>query len=212
MNRPLKLVTLLAALATTVALAPRSAHAADIQKSGPEEWPGKNEVSAHVGFQAGLNNYLGGGTPSGFKLVLDYSYRFHELVWLNFGANLVFGGGGCDAFGNCGFAGNGNTAEPYAGVKLKWKTPIPLVPYAKADIIFAGIYNRYCGDNGFAFGLRVAGGVKYFLLKWLGLGVELGFTGGPAFYEGTGNCSFQYKSHTEFYAAFDFVIGAEFIF
>ena len=186
MTRPLKLVSLLVALATTSAIAPGVARAADIQKSGPEEWPGKNELAAHVGFQAGLNNYLGGGSPSGFKLVLDYSFRFHELVWLNFGLNLVAGGGGCDAFGNCGFAGNGNTVEPEVGVKLKWKIQsLPLVPYAKADIAFIGIYDRYCSDNGFAFGARVAGGVNYFLLKWLGLGIETGFTFGPAYYEGT---------------------------
>ena len=51
----------------------------DIQKSGPEEWPGKNEVSAHMGFQQGLTGFYGGGTPTGFRLMAEYGFRFHRL-------------------------------------------------------------------------------------------------------------------------------------
>lgn len=212
MTRPLRLLTLLALAVPLFTSAPAFAIDTNLQKTGSEEWPGKNELALHLGFQAGLNNYLGGGTPSGFKLLFDYSFRFHPLIWFNLGVNATFGGGGCDQFGNCAFAASGNTVEPEAGIKVKFKTPIPLDPYVKADVVFVGIYNRYCGDNGFAFGLRASGGVHYYVFKWLGLGVELGFVGGPARYAGTGNCSFFYQPHWEFYASFDFSIGAEFIF
>ena len=44
---------------------------AQIQKNGPEEFPGKNEFAAHLGYQQGLNTgYFGGGSASGFKLLL----------------------------------------------------------------------------------------------------------------------------------------------
>src|SRR6266516_2982019 len=41
-------------------------------------FPGKDEISAQMGFQASL----GGTTPGGFKLFVDYSHRLTNLVWL----------------------------------------------------------------------------------------------------------------------------------
>jgi hypothetical protein len=183
---------------------------AQIQTQGPEQWPGKNEVAVHLGYQAGVTgNVRGGPTPSGFKLLADYSFRFQEMLWLNFGVNFVFAStGACDAFGNCFGLDAGWTVEPHVGLKLKFQTPIPLVPYAAFQAVFVGIYNRGCGDNGFALDGRVAGGAKYFLTKNIGVGAEIGFMAGPAFY-GSSVCG---PSHVDFYASFDFAIGAEFIF
>ncbi len=199
------------ALVVAAALALAQAARADIQKSGPEEWPGKNEVSAHLGFQQGLTGFYGGGSPSGFRLSADYGFRFHRLMWLDFGVALNLAGGSCDQSGQfCSYGAGGNTIEPQAGLKLKWQTPIPLVPYAKFTAVLAGVYGRFCGDNGFAIGARAAGGAKYFLTNHIGVGLEFGFMLGPGFFSGT-NCA-NNGSHVEIYAVADFNAGAEFIF
>src|SRR5689334_3164540 len=74
-----------------------------IQKSGPEVFPGKNELSAHVGYQAGFAGQF--ANPSGFKLFMEYGRRFTDLVWLNIQLNPIFGFGAAsgicyDQFGN----------------------------------------------------------------------------------------------------------------
>ena len=57
--------------------------------------------------------------------------------------------------------------------------PIPLVPFARAGV---GGDVLFYGNTAGAFVLRFGGGVHYYLLKWLGLGVETNFTFGPGFY------------------------------
>ncbi len=207
----------LAALLSPLLLA--SIANAEVQKRGPEVWPGKNELSAHIGWESGLtsyfiaNGYPSGGTPSGFKLFVNYAYRFNKMAWFDGGVNFVFGGNaGCDGFGNCYYGNYGNTVEPSVGIKLKWDTPIPLVPYARLDATLVGIYSRHCGDNGVALAGRAAGGVKYFLKNFIGVGIEGGFLMGPAFFSGAPNCNLGYAGHNELYAAIDFGAGAEFIF
>jgi hypothetical protein len=195
-----------------------------IQTSGPEVWPGKIELAAHVGGQVGIGNYwvdgrFFGGPPGGFKLFLDFSYRVNNIdaysVWLNMGVNFVIGGG-CSFNGPnylCNGASNGDGIEPFFGVKLKFRTPVPLVPYVRLDGTFVGIVNRYCGDDGFAIGARVGGGLKYFLTKNIGLGIDTGFVLGPGFYSGANGLGcLIYRNHVEFYGSWDMGIGAEFVF
>lgn len=170
-------------------------------------FPGKDEISTQLGFQASL----GGTTPGGFKLFIDYSHRLNNLVWLNFKFNPTFGFGGgttvCyDRFGNpydCsyGFPGNGYAIDILAGVKLKWMTRIHLMPYANIDAGVIPVFARPGGDDGAAVALHTGGGLKYFVTPRIGVGGELDFTLGPGFYQG----------HTEFYRAFNLAIGAEFI-
>jgi hypothetical protein len=169
---------------------------------------GKDELSPAMGFQAGL----GGTTPGGFKLFFDYSHRLTNLVWLNFKVNPTFGVGTAsricyDQFGNaydCGsgpFEGNGYAIDLLAGVKLKWMTRVHVMPYANIDAGVIPIFARPAGDNGAAVAVHTGGGVKYFVTPRIGVGGELDFTLGPGFY----------SNHTEFYRAFNFAIGAEFL-
>jgi hypothetical protein len=169
---------------------------------------GKDELSPHMGFQAGL----GGTTPGGFKLFFDYSHRLTNLVWLNFKLNPTFGVGAgtgvCyDRFGNgydCGglyFDGNGYAIDLLAGIKLKWMTRVHVMPYANIDGGVIPIFARPAGDNGAAIAFHTGGGVKYFVTPKIGVGGEIDFTLGPAFYSG----------HTELYRAFNLAIGAEFL-
>jgi hypothetical protein len=168
---------------------------------------GKDELSAQMGFQASL----GGGTPNGFKLFVDYSHRLSQLVWLNFKLNPTFGVAGgrsicVDNLGNTydcgtGFQNNGYAIDLLAGVKLKWMTRVHVMPYANANAGVVPVFARAGGDNGAAVVFNTGGGVKYFITPRIGLGGELGFSIGPGFYSG----------HTEFYRAFSMGIGAEFI-
>lgn len=170
-------------------------------------FPGKDELSGQVGFQASL----GGGTPGGFKMFFDYSHRLSDLVWLNFKFNPTFGAGESrticyDQFGNAydcgtGFDGNGYAIDILAGVKLKWMTRFHLVPYASANAGVVPVFARPAGDNGAAVVINTGGGLKYFVTPRIGLGGEITFTLGPGFYSG----------HTEFYRAFNMGVGAEFI-
>ena len=170
-------------------------------------FPGKDELSTQLGFQASL----GGTTPGGFKLFIDYSHRLSNLVWLNFKLNPTFGVGSVrgicyDRFGNAfdcgtGFDGDGYAVDILAGVKLKWMTRVHLMPYAEINGGVVPVFARPGGDNGAAVVLYTGGGLKYFITPRIGLGGEINFTIGPGFYSG----------HNEFYRAFNMGIGAEFI-
>ena len=177
-------------------------------------FPGKDELSGQLGFQASL----GGGTPGGFKMFFDYSHRLSNLVWLNFKLNPTFGAGETravcvDQFGNTydcgtGFDGNGYAIDILAGVKLKWMIQrIHLMPYANANAGVVPVFARPAGDNGAAVVINGGGGVKYFVTPRIGVGGELDFTLGPGFY----SASNTIRSHTEFYRAFNFAVGAEFL-
>ncbi len=203
-------------LAAAVVATPARSHA-DIQKSGPEEWPGRNMIGIHIGGQAGLTNFgYGAGAPGGFRLELSYDYRITDMVWFDAGANFVFSTG-CGV-GPCPYYSlAGNTAEPAAGIRLNFRTAIPLVAFAKFDAVLVGIWGRYCTDNGFALAGRVAGGANYYLLRNLGVGLQMGFTAGPAWLGGASaaDCGIAAPTtagHSEFYAAIDFSAGVEFAF
>jgi hypothetical protein len=170
-------------------------------------FPGKDELSGQLGFQASL----GGGTPGGFKMFFDYSHRLTDLVWLNFKFNPTFGVGSSrticyDRFGNAydcglGFDGNGYAIDILGGVKLKWMTRLKLMPYVNIDAGVVPVFSRPYNDDGAAVVLHTGGGLKYFVHPRVGVGGEIDFTLGPGFYSG----------HTEFYRAFNLGVGAEFI-
>jgi hypothetical protein len=188
-------------------LAASSARAQTYVSRSMSGFPGKDEISTQLGFQASL----GGTTPGGFKLFIDYSHRMNNLVWLNFKLNPTFGVGDArgvcyDRFGNpydcgVGFDGNGYAIDLLGGVKLKWMTRYKLMPYADIDAGVVPVFARPGGDNGAAIVLYTGGGLKYFVTPRIGLGGEINFTLGPGIYSG----------HTEFYRAFNMGIGAEFI-
>jgi hypothetical protein len=201
-------------LAVVVLLLQGGVARAEIQKSGPEVFPSKHELDAHLGYQAGFGGVF--QNPSGFKVTGEYGYRFHPLVWFDLQASNVFGFGG--AVGPCANAGNvfcyrGGWAFGLAGgVKLKWTTKIPLVIETPILVGVDVLYLRDCGDNGAAAPLlRTGAGAKYFLTKHIGLGANFAFSFGPAFHGGSAVPSCQRGAYTDFYGSFEFNIGAEFI-
>ena len=58
--------------------------------------------------------------------------------------------------GNCDYGPSGTELSPFIGLKIKFRTEVPLVPYAKFDVQFAAIFNRYCGSTKRVFNLDSA--------------------------------------------------------
>ena len=192
------MIRAIAGLTMATALLVAAPARAQIQTHGPELFPGKLQVGFHpLGFQTGFVDR----TPSGYKLDADISGLIAPEsfggVWLGGGINYAAGFYGCYV-NDCG-----GDLQLWAFVMLTFEKllPIPLVPFARAgvggDVLF---YGAVAG----AFVLRFGGGVHYYLLKWLGLGIETNFTVGPGFYpNGAG---------TLFYGNWDFGLGARFAF
>jgi hypothetical protein len=186
----------------------------EIQKSGPEVFPGKNELSAHLGYQAGFGGLY--QNPSGLKLTAEYAYRFQQLAWFDVQLSNVFGFGSTAGFCANTFDGSlcyrGGWAFGIAGgVKLKWTTPVPVVVETPILVGVDILYNRDCGDNGAAAPLlRTGVSVKYFLTKKIGLGAGINFAFAPAFH-GSGVDPCRRTSYTDFYGTFEFALSAEFL-
>ncbi len=189
------------------------AHAhGDVQRSGPEVWPGKHELSANLGYQIGFGQAV--GDTSGMKLSGEYAYRFHPFVWFDAQLNQTFGLGARD--GLCAkditkICYRGGWATQFAaGVKLKFVTRIPLVIEVPILLGITGLYARECGDDSVAVPVaRFGGGIKYFLKPRIAVGASVNFDMGPAFHDST-SCKAGGR-FTDFYGSFDFQVGAEFI-
>jgi hypothetical protein len=190
--RPIAVLTVAAAL---FAAAPARAQ---VQTKGPEVFPGKIQLGVQpLGFQVGFGNR----SPSGYKALFDISGLIASpgklSLWLGGGANFTYGFYGCYVR-DCGY-----DLQLWVFIMLTFEKliPIPLVPFVRAglgaDVLF---YNAIAGAAVF----RVGGGAYYWLLKWLGLGMETNATFGPGFYpNGAG---------TLFYGNWDVGLGVRFAF
>jgi hypothetical protein len=186
-------LVLLVAASSTIARA-------QVQTTGSEAF-NKIQIGVHpLGFQVGF----GDRSPTGYKLTGDLAGLIAPLgsagsVWIGGGLNYTYGFTYCiNGTNDCG-----HDLQLWAFVMMTFEKAIkiPLVPFARAgvggDVL---IYNAVAG----AFAFRVGGGVHYYLLKWLGLGVETNFTVGPGFYpNGLG---------THLYGSWDLGLGARFAF
>ena len=153
--------------------------------------PGLNEVTVQIGGAVGLTD----STPGGFKLATEYGRKITQLVWFNVQLNFVIGDEDRRHF-------SGDTVEMIAGIKLKFPTG-KLLPYAKIGAgIVLELWDSHHEATALAF--RGGGGLKYFVLPWLGVGGELVLTVGPNFLRHDGG------THT--YLALDFLGGVEFVF
>lgn len=197
-----------------IVLLPTLVHAQDLNVRRGAVMAGKNEISTQLGFQASL----GGTTPSGAKLMIDYSRHVKGIVWFNAKLAPTFsavGRGVCvDRFGvayDCGVAvlgGGGHALDALVGVKLKWPLRrVPIVPYLGLNAGVVGIFDR--PDPGVAGVFRPSGGFRYFVTPHVGLGGEMAFTFGGAYYQES--CPGCRNAHTQFYRALDMVFGAEFV-
>lgn len=181
-----------------------------------KEWPGKHELSPHLGYQVGFGGDV--GNLSGFRLGAEYAYRFQQYVWFDVQAHNIFGLGGKDGpcrnnlLEKCYRGGWGFELD--AGVKIKIPVAsIPLVIEVPVLVAVIATYNRDCGDNGAAVpAFKTGAGVRYFVTKKIGVGGAIDFAFGPNFHgAGAVLCGKGNDSYTDFYGAFTFSLGAEFI-
>jgi len=197
---------LLTALALVFAmLSPSVARAEENQNllHGPHPFLKDNELSVHALIGEGQGDAL-----SGAKLELGYGYKLTggaAPFWLNL--LLSFEHSGCNppsgATDACASV-TGDVVETMAGVKWKFATPVPLVPYLQgnAGLVFAFPNGA---TNALGLALRAAGGANYFFFDWLGLGIQVGVSVGRIDYDAT-----FHGSHT--YSVVDFGGGVEFQF
>jgi hypothetical protein len=189
---PLALGAALAAAAMGLGAGP--AHAEDNLLQGPHPFLKQNALSAHVLLVAGGDN-----TPGGTKVAADYGYKLVGPVW--FDIQLNFQHAPCHTPSGAPTCAEptGSIYETLAGVKLKWATAIPVVPYVKGGAGLAYAFPNGAG-NGFGPAFRAGGGAYYFFFDWLGLGAEIAFSVGHL---STANSS---------YSLLDFGGGLEFQF
>jgi hypothetical protein len=181
-------------LVAAVGLAPGRARADENVLRGPHPFLKDNELAAHVQIVAGL-----GGTPGGTKVAADYGYKLTGPAWLNL--ELNFQRAPChspSAASTCDEP-SGSVFETLAGVKLKWATPIPLVPYVKGAVGLAYAFPNGAG-NTLGFAARGGAGAAWFIFDWLGFGAEFGYSVGSM------------STGTSSYSEIDFGGGLEFQF
>jgi len=197
---------LLTSLALVLALlSPSVARAEENQNllHGPHPFLKDNELSVHALIGEGQGDAL-----SGAKLELGYGYKLTggaAPFWLNL--LLSFEHSGCNPASGVADACAGVTGdivETMAGMKWKFATPVPVVPYLQGNAGFVFAFPNGATDA-FGLAIRAAGGANYFFFDWLGLGIQVGFSVGRIDYDAT------FKgSHT--YSVVDFGGGVEFQF
>jgi hypothetical protein len=179
-----------------------AARADDNLLEGPHPFLKDNELSAHILIASGI-----GDSMSGAKLALDYGYKLWGGV-IPMGLDLAINmqHGSCNQIGTNAVCrpDTGTVFETLAGVRWKFPTPIPLVPYGAVAGGFVFAFPNGV-DAGAGLMARAVGGANYFFFDWLGLGAQVGFSLGHLNYDAT----FP-GSHT--YSVFDVGGGLEFQF
>jgi hypothetical protein len=193
------LVCCLAALAASV---PAPAHADDNLLHGPHPFLKQNALGVYALVANGHADSMGGG-----KIVFDYGYKLTGgamPAWLDLAVGVQHATCTAETAATpCG-PQTGTTFETLAGVKWKFATAIPLVPFIGANAGFAfGFPNG--ADAGMGVMARAVGGATYFFVDWLGVGLQVGYSLGNLGYDDTFS-----GSHT--YAVFDVGGGVEFQF
>jgi hypothetical protein len=201
-----------AAVAALLLVLANRADAAEIQKSGAEQFPGKFMVGANpIGLQLGFTDYgafaIGNNTIGvADRIIYKVNLQFAGLLKSFDKVSLWLGG-------ELGIGGRGSLAviEPGIFVQLtleKLVTKFPLVPIIRAGVS-GPIYVPY-GFPGVstagAFQVKVGGGAYYFLTKNIGLGADTNFGFGPGFAKVNGNLNVGFAGY------WDFLLGARFAF
>jgi hypothetical protein len=199
-------------LLVVLAIAPRTSRAAEIQKSGPEVFPGKFAVGV---YPLGVQVAFDGRSTGGYKFLADFAGVLASpgkmTLWL--GGELYY----AHPSYSCQLSGSGCGHDIGFGllfrITLEKLMKIPLVPYVQAGL--AGDILVWDSSNiGGGLPIRVGGGLHYYILKNVGLGVYTNFAFGFGAYPATktGFCGAGASSCTGFLGNWDFGMGATFAF
>lgn len=186
------------------ALAPARARAEDNMLRGPHPFLKDNELSAHVLLVAGVGN-----TPGGTKIAADYGYRLGGPAWLDLQVNYQNATCRSQSVAAMCAQPTGSVFETLAGIKLKWATPIPLVPYVKGGVGLAYAFPDGAG-NTMGVAVRGGAGAAWFFFDWLGVGAEMGYSVGSMSIGAPGGG--QAAMNASSYSELDFGGGVEFQF
>jgi hypothetical protein len=172
-------------LALTAATSIGGAAHAEIQKWGPQVWPGRYQVGFHP---FGAQVRFDGLSTGGYHMDIDFSLRFVSFekfaMWVGGGFNWAHPSYSCRPFNSTGCA---HDFQLWAFLMITFEKLIrfPLVPFVQAGIggdILPYTLTDGTTETGAALAIRLGGGVHYWLIKNLGLGLESHFTAGPGFY------------------------------
>lgn len=188
-----------------------SAHA-QIQKDGPQVWPGKIMIGARpLGVAVNFSGSAWGGLNGNALAVGDLvMYKFGidvAGIVANFDKVTLWLGGEFNLGGRAYIA----AIEPgvFVQITLEKLLKIPLVPMVRAGIS-GPIYVPYGFGGATTFGafeLKVGAGVYYFLTKNVGLGMDTNFAFGPGFASnGFGGTAVGFGGY------WDFMFGGRFTF
>jgi len=211
----LSTLLVLAVLSTVSA---RASHAAEIQKSGPQQYPGKFTLGVYpLGWQAAFD----GASTGGYKFLVDFAAMVASpgkiSIWIGGGLGYAHPTYSCAVNGWGGCAHDIQFAF-FLRLTLEKLLKIPLVPYVEAglggDILYYPSRFNLASNTGGGGVLRVGGGIDYFILKNIGLGVNTHFAAGGASYPvaATGGCGVGASTCGAFLGNWDFLIGAKFAF
>ena len=194
-------IPLVCCLTALVTALPAAARADDNLLRGPHPFLKENALGVFALVASGQGDSMGGG-----KVVFDYGYKLTNgamPAWLDLAIGIQHATCMSSAAAGCSQQ-TGSTFETLTGVKWKFATPLPLVPFVGASAGFAfGFPNG--ASSGMGVMIRPVGGASYFLTDWLGLGLQVGYSLGRLSYDNTFT-----GSHT--YAIFDVGGGVEFQF
>lgn len=155
-------------------LAATSAEAEEELLRGPHPFIKDNELTAHVGYSAGL-----GDNVRGLRVQADYLNRLAQTLWLDIQMGVV--SGSCRTDQVACTSGTGKSVDILGGAAWKFQTNLPIVPYAKVAL---GPTFLFPDKTRSAAGLLVRGGAgaHYFLYDWFGVGAEVSASWGVAFF------------------------------
>jgi hypothetical protein len=150
------------------------AHAQNLVLAGPHPFLKENAVSLQYLIGNGL-----GDSWSGTGVGLGYGYKLSGPVWLDLQIN--FRGATCSFFtGHCP-PYRGNAGEVMAGVAWRFRTDIPVVPYARAAAGMLYLFPE-AGENVAGVGARAGFGAKYYVFDWFGFSLEGALSLGHGFF------------------------------
>ncbi len=195
-------IPLVCCLAALVASVPAPARADDNLLRGPHPFLKQNALSVFALVASGQGDSMGGA-----KVVFDYGYKLTGgamPAWLDLAVGVQHATCASGSVSTACGQQTGTAFETLAGVKWKFATEIPLVPFVGANAGFAfGFPNG--ADAGMGVMARAVGGATYFFTDWVGVGLQVGYSLGRLGYDDTFT-----GSHT--YAVFDVGGGVEFQF